>query len=60
MSYRRYPKRVEDYTDAFLVSGGVALLLVLMVVWASLGFFWALLAAWGVDRLIRQIGRRTA
>ncbi len=60
MSYRRYPKRVENYTDAFLVSGGVALFLALTVVWASLGFLWALLVAWGVDRLIRQFGHRTA
>lgn len=39
-----HPRRVENYTEAFLVSAFVNLLWIFAVIWA-LGGFWAVVAA---------------
>ena len=43
---------VEDYTDAFLVSAGVLVFMVLFAIWAVWGLLIAGLVSWGADRLI--------
>ena len=51
---------VEDYTNAFLVSAGVLVFLMLFVIWAFWGLFIAGLVSWGADRLITvDLGGRT-
>lgn len=43
---------VEDYTDAFLVSAGVLIFMVLFGIWAIWGLVMVGLVSWGADRLI--------
>lgn len=45
-------RMVEDYTDAFLVSAGVLVFMVLCTIWAFWGLVMAGLISWGADRLI--------
>lgn len=50
---------VEDYTNAFLVSAGVLVFLMLFTIWAIWGLIIAGLVSWGADRLITvDIGGR--
>ena len=48
-----------DYTVAACVSLGAVAWMALMIVWAVVGFLAALASAWGMDRGIGWIGRRT-
>ncbi|MCG6882663.1 MAG: hypothetical protein LJE62_02780 [Silicimonas sp.] len=45
-------REVENYTNAFLVSAGVVVFMVLFVIWAIWGLIVAGLVSWGADRLI--------
>lgn len=58
MNDRDHPGRVEDFTDAFLVSFGVLLFIMLWTVNIVLGFIWALTSAYGCDKLVSRINRR--
>lgn len=54
----KYPGRVEDYTNAFLVSAGVLCTMFLWVIWAIWGFAAALFLSWTADRAIAFEDRR--
>jgi len=58
MSAHKRPGRVEDFTDAFLVSFGVIVFLILLTIHALLGFSWALLTAFACDKGLTRWGRR--
>ena len=58
MSYRRPPKPVENYTNAFFTSFGVLLFAMLCAIGAMAGFLWVVLTAFAVDRIGRWIFRR--
>lgn len=60
MTTRPPPKRVENYTDAFLVSFGVVLFMALSVITVLVGFLWAMVTGYAIDRVIRVIGNRMA
>lgn len=48
----RRPGRVEDYTRAFLITLGVLLFMTFWTIAAVAGFFWVVLSAILIDRLI--------
>lgn len=50
---RRYPGRVENYTNAFLITTGILLFMVLLTLAATKGFVSVLLTAALIDGLIR-------
>ncbi len=52
------PKRVEDYTNAALVSLGVNLLWIFMAIWAIVGFWAVVLAGLVLNRLITWLQAR--
>lgn len=58
MHIRPPPKPVEDYTNAFLVSFGVVLFMVLWLIAAVAGFVWVLVTGYAVNRVIRFIETR--
>mgnify|MGYP001549560865 CR=1 FL=1 len=60
MSSRPPPKPVENYTDAFLVSFGVILFMAFCVISVVVGFLWAMITGYVIDRVIRIIGNRIA
>ncbi|MBM1221634.1 hypothetical protein JQU17_12080 [Ponticoccus sp. SC2-23] len=60
MSTRPPPKPVENYTDAFLVSFGVVLFMAFCVIAYVVGFLWAMITGYVIDRVIRLIGNRIA
>lgn len=43
---------VENYTNAFLVSALVLLMIILMAIWAIWGFLAAVFIGWATDRVI--------
>ena len=45
-------REVDDYTNAFLVSAGVVVFMVLFAIWAIWGLIIAALVSWGADRLM--------
>ncbi len=45
-------REVDNYTNAFLVSAGVIVFMVLFAIWAIWGLIVAALVSWGADRLI--------
>lgn len=47
-----YPTPVADYTNAFLVSAGCLVFMVLFAIWAFWGLIIAGLVSWGADRLM--------
>ena len=47
-----HPGAVANYTNAFLVSFGVVVLMGLFVIWAIWGLIMAALISWGADRLM--------
>lgn len=54
-------KSAPNYTNATLVMGGVNLIWVFMVIWASFGFAAVLATGYALDRLILWLsGRRRA
>jgi len=55
---KQHPGRVEDFTDAFLVSFGVIVFIALWTINVILGFLYALLVAYGSDTLMRRIDRK--
>ena len=52
MQDRRHPGRVEDYTSAFLVTLWFLLFMTFWTIAAVAGFFWVVLSAILIDRLI--------
>ena len=52
MDHRKPPGRVEDYTQAFLVTVGVILFMAFFTIAAMFGWLWVAVTAAGVDRLI--------
>ncbi len=58
MDERQPPGRVEDFTDAFLVSFGVVVFIGFFAIMAVLGWLWVGVVALGADRLIQGFGRR--
>lgn len=50
--------RVENYTNAFLVSFGGILFMIFIAIWALWGFLAALVLAYGTDKTISRIGTR--
>ena len=52
MSEQHIPKRVEDYTNAFLWSSGLLLFMTLWVLAAIWGFFVVVALAWGVNKAL--------
>lgn len=49
--------RVEDFTNAFLVTVGLLLFMTLWVLTALLGFLWVITISYGIDHLFRWLGR---
>lgn len=47
-----HPSAVTNYTDAFLVSFGVIIFMVLFAIWAFWGLLIAGLISWAADRLM--------
>ena len=58
MSEKKHPGRVEDFTDAFLVSFGLIVFIILLTVHALLGFLWALGFAYVCDKALIRWARR--
>ena len=50
---RRYPDRVEDYTNAFLATAGMILFMAFFTIAATVGIVWVMLSAALLDGLIR-------
>ena len=50
---RPYPRRVENYTTAFLTTAGLILFMAFFTIAATLGFVWVVLSAALIDALIR-------
>jgi hypothetical protein len=59
MSERKHPGRVEDFTDAFLVSFGFIVFIALLTIHALLGFLWALGCAYACDKAMSRWSRRS-
>lgn len=55
---KQHPGRVEDFTDAFLVSFGVVVFMALWTVNVLIGFIYALLVAYGGNKIMTLIHRR--
>lgn len=50
---RKYPDRVENYTNAFLVSSAVILFMAFFTIAATAGTIWMLLTAALIDSALR-------
>ena len=50
---RKYPGRVENYTNAFLVTAGMLLFMVFFTMAATVGFVWVVLSAVFLDGVFR-------
>lgn len=50
---RRYPQRVENYTNAFLVTSGLILFMAFFTMAATVGIIWVLLTAALIDSGVR-------
>ncbi|SLN23728.1 hypothetical protein [Pseudooctadecabacter jejudonensis] len=50
---KRYPGRVEDYTNAFLVTAFGILFMAFFTIAATFGIVWVMLSAALIDGLIR-------
>ncbi|MEL6957639.1 MAG: hypothetical protein AAGL89_01655 [Pseudomonadota bacterium] len=55
---RKYPGRVENYTNAFLVTLGVLLFMVFFTMAATVGFIWVVLSAALLDSIFRMAEAR--
>lgn len=55
MQTPRPPKRVENFTGAFLVTTGVLLFMALLTLAATLGYLAVVLVATGIDTSIRLL-----
>ena len=55
---RKYPGRVENYTNAFLVTLGVLLFMVFFTMAATIGFIWVILSAALLDSIFRMAEAR--
>lgn len=50
---RRYPQRVENYTNAFLVTTGIILFMAFFTLAATVGIIWVMLTAALIDSGVR-------
>jgi len=50
--------RVEDYTDAFLVTLGILFFVAFWVIAAAFGYVWLAVTAYAIDQVFKWIGRR--
>lgn len=50
---RHYPQKVENYTNAFLVTAGLTLFMAFFTLAAVKGIVWVMLAAALIDTFIR-------
>jgi hypothetical protein len=57
---RHYPLRVENYTNAFLVTSGLILFMAFFTLAATNGFVWVMLSAALIDLGLKLSGRRFA
>ena len=57
LSERRHSEPVENYTNAFLVSFGVLVFVLLWIVWALWGLVAMLSGSFSLDRVISFLGR---
>ncbi len=57
MHDNRYPRRVENYTNAFLGCVAVILFMGFWVIGALFGFLWVILSAMVIDLCIRRFKR---
>ena len=55
---RDYPRRVENYTNAFLVTSGVITFMAFFTLAATMGFVWVLLSAAAIDGFVRFTAAR--
>ncbi|MEL6610091.1 MAG: hypothetical protein AAFO58_06420 [Pseudomonadota bacterium] len=58
MSEKFVPKRVENYTNAFLVSAGMLTFFSLWVLAAAIGFIGMVVTAVAIDTVLKVIGGR--
>jgi hypothetical protein len=52
---QRYPKRVENYTNASLIMLLVNLLWIFALIWVSFGFLAVLFTGWVLNHLITRL-----
>lgn len=50
--------RVENFTNAFLVTLGVTLFMSFWVIAAAFGYIWMIATAYGINQFFHWIGRR--
>lgn len=55
---QEHPGRVENFTNAFLVSFGVLVFVALLTISALLGFLWAVGTAYLCDKGLARFNRR--
>jgi len=55
---RHYPRRVENYTNAFLVTSGLILFMAFFTLAATKGFVWVMLSAALIDLGLKLSARR--
>lgn len=55
---RQYPRRVENYTNAFLMTAGLILFMAFFTMAATVGIVWVMLSAVLIDTAIRLGGAR--
>lgn len=55
MSEQHIPKRVENYTNAFLCSFGLLLFMTACAIAATWGFAWLVLCAAGLDMFFQSL-----
>ncbi len=48
-----------DYTNAFLAMSGLILFMTFFVMAAALGYLWVFLTAFGLNKVIGWVGRKT-
>lgn len=58
MKRPEHPGEVENFTGPFLVSFGVIVFIMLWTVSILLGFIWALMCAYGADKMMSRWSRR--
>lgn len=48
-------RRAPNYTSAFLASFGTLIFIFLCMIFATVGFVWVAVAAYGLDRLFQRL-----
>ncbi|MEM0935913.1 MAG: hypothetical protein AAF865_17805 [Pseudomonadota bacterium] len=58
MRGRPPPRQAPDYTDAALTMGALNLIWILILIWATVGYWAVLAAAYGLNVLITRLEQR--